>query len=200
VPTGVFDGVNYVALGHLHGRAALSETVRYSGSPIAYSFSEVNQHKGSWLVDLDADGVRAVDFVPAPVTRPLVILRGPLEQLLADPAHEAAEAAYCQVTLTDAERPRAAMERLRMRFPHTLMLSFEPEGAATSLRDYTSRVRGRNDLDVCCDFVQHVRGGTAATQAERDLLQQSLEAVRDGDAESVRPDSSRPARRDAGAA
>ena len=52
------------------------------------------------------------------------------------------------------------MERLRGRFPHTLMLAFEPEGAATPLRDYTARVRGRSDLDVCCDFVQHVRGGS----------------------------------------
>jgi len=201
VPTAVFDGVDYVALGHLHGRTTLAETIRYSGSPIAYSFSEVNQRKGSWLVELDADGVRQVDFVAAPVTRPLAILRGRLDDLLADPMHEGAETAYCQVTLTDTERPRAAMDRLRSRFPHTLMLTFEPEGAATSLRDYTSRVRGRSDLDVCCDFVEHVRGGSPATVAERDLLQQALEAARDGDAETARPDTRRgPARRDAGAA
>jgi exonuclease SbcD len=197
VPTGVFAGVDYVALGHLHGRTTLTETVRYSGSPIAYSFSEVNQTKGSWLVDLDADGVRRVDFVAAPVTRPLAILRGPLEELLADPAHATAESAYCQVTLTDTVRPRAAMERLRARFPHTLMLAFEPAGAPTALRDYTSRVRGRSDLDVCCDFVQHVRGGNGPTEAERALLEQALEAVRDGDAESVRPAA---VRRESGAA
>ena len=53
VPVSAFDGVDYVALGHLHGRQRMSETVRYSGSPIAYSFSEVGQVKGSWLVDLD---------------------------------------------------------------------------------------------------------------------------------------------------
>jgi exonuclease SbcD len=201
VPVGVFDGVDYVALGHLHGRTTLSETVRYSGSPIAYSFSEVNQTKGSWLVDLDAAGARQVEFVPAPVTRPLAILRGSLDELLADPAHVAAESAYCQVTLTDVERPRAAMERLRGRFPHTLMLAFEPEGAATPLRDYSARVRGRSDLDVCCDFVRHVRGGRGPSEQERELLQQALEAVRDGDAEAVRPArTDRQSRRDSGAA
>jgi exonuclease SbcD len=135
--------------------------------------------------------------VAAPVTRPLAILRGPLEDLLADPAHATAESAYCQVTLTDTERPRGAMERLRARFPHTLMLAFEPAGAPTALRDYTSRVRGRSDLDVCCDFVQHVRGGTGPSEAERDLLEQAVEAVRGGDAESVRPAA---VRRDSGAA
>jgi exonuclease SbcD len=187
VPTSVFDGVDYVALGHLHGRTTLSETVRYSGSPIAYSFSEVHQPKGSWLLDLDAHGVAAVEFVPAPVTRPLAVLRGPLPELLADPSLAGAEASYCQVTLTDAERPRSAMERVRARFPHTLMLSFEPEGVPTTLRDYASRVRGRSDLDICCDFVRHVRGGAQPTEEERVLLEQALEAVRDGDAEAPRP-------------
>jgi exonuclease SbcD len=197
VPTDVFDGVDYVALGHLHGRTTLTETLRYSGSPIAYSFSEVNQRKGSWLVDLEQDGVRRVDFVDAPVTRPLALLRGRIDDLLTDPAHAAAESAYCQVTLTDAERPRAAMDRLRGRFPHTLVLTFEPEGVATSLRDYATRVRGRDDLDVCCDFLEHVRGGAVALPVERELLQAALEAVRDGDRESVRPAA---ARRDVGAA
>ena len=192
VPTGVFDGVDYVALGHLHGRTTLAETLRYSGSPIAYSFSEVNQHKGSWLVDLDETGVRRVEFVAAPVTRPLALLRGRIDDLLSDPAHAAAEAAYCQVTLTDTERPRAAMDRLRARFPHTLVLTFEPEGAATSLRDYTARVRGRADLDVCCDFLEHVRGGSAATEAERDLVQAALEAVREVDRETVRTEPRTP--------
>src|SRR5690348_14833624 len=55
VPVGVFDGIDYVALGHLHGKQTLRQNVQYSGSPLAYSFSEATQHKGSWLVDLGAD-------------------------------------------------------------------------------------------------------------------------------------------------
>ena len=51
VPLDLFDGFDYVALGHLHGRAVLSDSVRYSGSPLAYSFSEADHLKGSWLVD-----------------------------------------------------------------------------------------------------------------------------------------------------
>ena len=56
VPTSLFDGVDYTALGHLHGRHTLTETIRYSGSPMAYSFSEAEHRKGSWLVELDAAG------------------------------------------------------------------------------------------------------------------------------------------------
>lgn len=56
VPSGVFDGVDYVALGHLHGSQAISERVRYSGSPLPYSFSESAHRKTMWLIDLGAAG------------------------------------------------------------------------------------------------------------------------------------------------
>ncbi len=65
VPLELFDGIDYTALGHLHGRATLTDSVRYSGSPVAYSFSEADHVKGSWLVDLDAGGLADVRFVPS---------------------------------------------------------------------------------------------------------------------------------------
>src|SRR5438094_380072 len=54
VPGSVFDGIDYAALGHLHGPQRLAEHLRYSGSPLAYSFSEAAHRKSVWLVDLDA--------------------------------------------------------------------------------------------------------------------------------------------------
>ena len=128
VPLELFDGIDYVALGHLHGAARLSATVRYSGSPLAYSFSEAGHPKGSWLVDLGAEGVLETEQVPAPRPRPLAVLRGDLDAVLADPALAAHEGPWLQVTLTDAARPSHAMERLRTRFPHTLSLAFAPAG------------------------------------------------------------------------
>jgi exonuclease SbcD len=178
VPVDVFAGVDYVALGHLHGRQRLTDTVRYSGTPLPYSFSEHAHTKGSWLVDLDGSGVRLVEPVPSPVPRPLALLRGRLDDLLADPRHLDAEAAWCHVTLTDPVRPREAMARLRQRFPHALVLCFEPDLAAAPVQDYATRVRGQNALDVCCGFVEHVRSGVAADQAERNLLAAALEGAR----------------------
>ena len=179
VPQAVFDGVDYVALGHLHGRQRLRETVRYSGSPLAYSFSEAAHTKGSWIVDLGPSGVAAVLSLPAPVPRPLALLRGHLDDLLVDPAHLPAEQAWCQVVLTDAVRPRGAMARLQLRFPHTLSLGFEPDGALARTADYASRVRGRSEIDVCCGFLEHVRGAGAG-EAERALLARALEQSRLG--------------------
>jgi exonuclease SbcD len=176
VSTATFDGFDYVALGHLHGRHTLSEAVRYSGSPLAYSFSEADQRKGSWLVDLGADGRVRAEFVDAPVPRPLARLSGTLEQLLADPAHSAAERAWVQATLTDPVRPAQAMARLQARFPHAVALSFAPAGGDAPRERRT--VQGRSDHEIAVDFVAAVRG-EAASSAERDLLQLACDACAD---------------------
>jgi DNA repair protein SbcD/Mre11 len=173
----VFEQANYVALGHLHGPQRIAETVRYCGSPIALSFSEANQRKGSVLVDL-CPGALTTEAIPAPVARSLAILRGDLEDLLRDPRHRRAESAYCQITLTDAVRPLGAMDRLRRRFPHTLVLALEPACAQVIPRTRAASLRQRSDLDLCCDFLSHVRGGNGASQPERALLATAVEGSR----------------------
>ena len=164
VPTSVFTGVDYTALGHLHGRHTLGESVRYSGSPLAYSFSEAGHTKGSWLVDLGPAGVCATQFVPAPVPRRLARLRGDLDALLADNRHTGLEDAWLAVTLTDERRPLLAMDRLRARFPHTLTLGFEPRGSGRGRGPVLPRVDGRSDFDIALGFVAEVRELEATTE------------------------------------
>ncbi|HQD67932.1 MAG TPA: exonuclease SbcCD subunit D C-terminal domain-containing protein, partial [Ornithinibacter sp.] len=120
----------------------------------------------------------SVESVEAPVERPLAVLRGTLEEVLADPRHRAAESAWCQVTLTDSIRPLGAMDQVHRRFPHTLELRFDPQGLAVPLRPYAARAASRSDLDVCCDFLEHVRGGRGASEQERELLAQAVEESR----------------------
>ena len=176
VAVGLFDGIDYTALGHLHGRATLGDSVRYSGSPIAYSFSEAGHLKGSWLVELDARGVGGTTFVEAPVPRALARLEGTLESLLADPALASAETAWVQATLIDPARPAAAMERLRARFPHALALRFAPTGAEP--RAVRMPSEGISAHAITLSFVEHVRGGPA-TEAEVALLDEALSCCPD---------------------
>lgn len=190
VPASVFDGVAYAALGHLHRPQQVGDLVRYSGSPVAMSFSEAGQRKGSLLVDLAADGAVTVEQVDAPVERPLAVLRGTLEELLADPAHAPVEGAYVQATLTDAVRPRRAMEQLRVRFPHTLSLQLDPEGEVVEAPRRPGVVSGRRTIDVCTDFVADVRGGEVSA-AERRLLTEAVDGSRS--ARSAREDEGRAA-------
>jgi exonuclease SbcD len=174
VSASVFEGIDYVALGHLHGRQRISDQVRYSGSPLAYSFSERRHTKGAWLVDLATDGVRSVTFVAAPVPRRLGVLRGRLEDLLGAAEHAEHEQSWLAVTLTDPRRPADAMRRLRRRFPHTLVVAFEPERSRDDQVDVLPRVTGRSDLQVAESFVADVRG-EPADAAELALLQRACD-------------------------
>lgn len=184
VPRDVFAGMDYVALGHIHRPMELSPGVRYSGSPVAMSFSEAGQIKSSVGLELDGDHV-STRLIPAPVHRPIARLRGTLAQLLSDPALAHDESAWCEVTLTDASRPSAAMEQIRRRFPHTLTLGFDQPTIPMARRSYADRVRGRSDVDLCCDFTQHVRGGAATTEQEQAVWRAALEASRaDQDADA----------------
>jgi exonuclease SbcD len=179
VPLDLFEGFGYTALGHLHGRQELSPAVRYSGSPLAYSFSEAKHKKGGWLVEVDADGIGEVREVLWDAPRTLAVLRGKLDDLLASEDFAWAEDAYCQITLTDAARPAQAMDRLRGRFPDTLVLGFDPDGpGAAPKASYSSRLaEAEDDLSVCCGFLEHVRS-RPASDAEAAVLAGALEAVR----------------------
>jgi len=177
VPAGTFAGFSYVALGHLHGQQTLAPQLRYSGSPLPYSFSEASHRKGSWLVELDATGVSRAERVPAPTYRRLSLLRGRLADLLGSAEHTPYEDDFVSVTLTDPSRPEGPMDALRTRFPHILVLGFEPDGAVPDAGCYRARVAGRDDRAVAEEFVQHVRN-TPATDGERRLLSDAFEAVR----------------------
>jgi exonuclease SbcD len=179
VPRSVFDGVDYAALGHLHGAQRLSESVRYSGSPLPFSFSEEHHTKAMLMVELGAAPGAPVQVtpVPTPVHRPLARITGRMDDLLTGDRWTAFEGHYLQVTLTDPSRPREPMERLRHRFPHVLVLGFAPEtGSDGPVASYAERMRGRTDLEVTTDFVAHVRG--PAEPAEVALLAEALEGAR----------------------
>ncbi|MET9322758.1 exonuclease SbcCD subunit D [Streptomyces sp. NPDC003038] len=184
VPASVFDGVDYAALGHLHGCQTINERVRYSGSPLAYSFSEADHRKTMWLVDLGAEGeIVSAERIDTPVPRALGRLRGRLDDLLEDPAYAAYEDSWVEATLTDPVRPEDPMARLAARFPHTLSLAFDPEGRAEqSGASYAQRLKGRSDQEIAEDFVAHVRGGGPADEAERTVLRGAFDDVRAQDA------------------
>ncbi len=171
VPGSVFDGVDYVALGHLHGPQTLAGHLRYSGSPLAYSFSETRQRKSVWLVELDADGLAEVRRHELPVPRRLAMLRGELADLLSDPGHDDLTEHFLSFTVTDRVRPIDAMRKLRERFPHAVHLDWQPEGGhdGAALK-YAEAVRGRSDVEITRSFLEDCRGSAPSESEERLVL------------------------------
>ncbi|WP_410660829.1 exonuclease SbcCD subunit D [Amycolatopsis sp. lyj-112] len=177
VPGSVFDGVDYVALGHLHGPQTLAEHLRYSGSPLAYSFSETRQRKSVWLVDLDAEGLAEVRRHELPVPRHLAMLKGELADLLANPEHDGLTEHFLSFTVTDRVRPVDAMRKLRERFPHAVHLDWQPEGGHDGLAlKYADAVRGRSDVEITRSFLEDCRG-SAPTESEERLVLAALGAA-----------------------
>jgi exonuclease SbcD len=177
VPPFAFAGADYVALGHIHAPQAVGGVGRYAGSPLPFSFSEAGHRKSVALVEVAAGARPSVELIEAPVDRPLATLRGTLDELLADPALRAHEDAWVQATLTDPVRPADAMERLRRRFPHAVVLQFDPQGDRAVVGESYQRLRGLGDEELVRRFVSDVRGREADDE-ELALLQDALTARR----------------------
>lgn len=181
VPLSVFDGPDYVALGHIHGRQQLSERVRYAGAPLHYSFGEQHKPRGSWLVELDADGFASAEWLDLPVPRRLVTLTGTLDEILsADNVVAHADDWVCAI-YTDTLPQTEPMRRLRERYPHCAMVQHQPAAtSATDVRSYSERLRtAATDTDRIEAFLEHVRAGHGPTEREAELIREVLDdAVR----------------------
>ena len=184
VPAGVLGGIDYLALGHLHGCQDLTRSVGapawYSGSPLAFSFSERSHRKSVLLVELGAPGVEgeraevAVRRIETPVPRRLTELRGTLEEILARRDEHAGD--WLKAVVTDPARPAHLQEQLREAYPHLLLTEYAPEGRAASAGTPVVR-REQNPLEVMDEFLAHVTGGDP-TAAEHDVLERAYSAVR----------------------
>ena len=175
-PSEVFDGVDYVALGHLHGPQKITvphstTLMRYSGSPLAFSIKEKDHKKSTVLLDFGAEGVPTFELIPAPVPRPLKELTGTMAELLdvdADVETKNVQWADAWVVLrvTDATYPESMQSRLRERFAHVLGVHYV--GAAASATGSAPVVtESMSTLDVAKQFVEFV---TSAPPNEEESL------------------------------
>ena len=180
VPLSVFDGPDYVALGHIHGRAQLSPRAHYSGAPLHYSFSEAGKPRGAWLVDLDATGLAGTRWVDLPVPRRLTVLTGTLDELVRDDAHTPFESDWISAVLTDDVRPLDAMRRLQERFPNAAALEYRPTTNHTRGTSYGERIKAQGDTEVVAGFLELVRNGVGPSEAERVLIAEVIAEASSG--------------------
>ena len=127
VDAGVFEGIDYVALGHIHGPQCIeSERIRYCGTPLKYSFSEASHEKSVTVAELKEKGNLEIHVVPLIPKRDLRELRGDYMELTARSSYEGSNTDdYLHITLTDEEDIPDAMAKLRVIYPNLMKLDYD---------------------------------------------------------------------------
>lgn len=158
VAAGIFDGFDYVALGHLHRpQQAGSPRIHYAGSLLKYSFAEVDHSKSVNLVELDATGGCTVERLALPPWRDLRVIEGALDEIIAAAATDAAREDYILARLSDRGALLDAMGKLRTAYPNALAIerpALEGEGNGRAGADHR-RVRIQ---DLFASFYAEVSG------------------------------------------
>lgn len=172
-----FDGFDYVALGHIHSPQKVGrETIRYSGSLLKYSFSEVNNDKSAPVVTFGAKGEVSVAFAPLKPLRDMRHIKGKMEQLL-EKKYIKAPDDYVFVTLTDEETVNEAMGIFRQYYPNTMKISYDNahtrEMEQTAL---TESAQERTFSELVSDFYRMMYGCDISDEEMKIMQEAAKEA------------------------
>jgi exonuclease SbcD len=186
-PSNIFTGVDYVAMGHLHGAQVISTpensptVVKYSGSPLPYSFSEEKHNKSVTLIDIPTSGPVTYENISTPVPGPLLTITGELEHLLSNSQFNEVETHWIRAVITDPTRQERTRERLLERFTNLKHIEFMPQGGPTMLSIH-ERLDPQNTppIEIAAGFVAHVSNGEIS-DPQRILFQGAIESVNASD-------------------
>ena len=152
-----FDSFDYVAMGHVHGAQKLiKETVRYAGSPLKYSFSEVFQKKSLPLIEIKEKNNIHVDLIPLTPLHDMRKIKGKLNDLISqDIASFGDVNDYLHVVLTDEDYVIDAIGKLRKVYPNVLKIDYDNERTKDNINlknSVSGDVTKRSELDIFKEF------------------------------------------------
>lgn len=182
VDASVFDGFDYVALGHIHGPQHIGkETVRYCGTPLKYSFSEAGHVKSVTVVTLGGKGGVQVRTVPLKPRRDLREIRGTYDELTLMKNYEGtATEDYLHVTLTDEDYVPDALARLRTIYPNIMKLDYDNKRTrASSVIAAEEEMEKKSGIELFSDFYA-AQNGQPLSEEQRKFSEELLESLKEG--------------------
>lgn len=150
---------DYVALGHIHrGQRVGADHIRYAGSPLKYSFSEVLHKKGVVVIELKEKGEVSIHEVPLIPYRDMRAIKGELSELMSDEiVHAANPEDYLQVTLTDKRELVDPIGKLRTVYPNVCHLILEKNiRHDTQIDSISKEMTKRSVMEIFEEFYQKV--------------------------------------------
>ena len=180
VPASVFEGFDYVALGHIHKPQQVNPFVRYSGSPMAYSFGkEERQEKSVTLIDTAS---MTQEVVPLPLLHRWTTLTDSYEVLLAGEYPEEIREGYVRLNVTDTAVGLDMLSRLRQVYPNALVVAgktYDGEDTTITLTMEQLEQMESDPAEVFKSFCREEMGQEATDH----FLQLFAQAVEEADAE-----------------
>lgn len=169
VPAEIFDHFSYTALGHLHrSQSAGGDSIRYSGTPLAYSFSEEGP-KSIVSIDMAAGGVCKVETIPVGVGRRVCTIRGTIEELVDPDRFPAAKDQFVRAEITNRDTVLDAKARLADVYPFVVEVQLLPEGAQPVSGAAPVAISHFEPIDVVRNFWE-IAEGEPPTEAVEDAL------------------------------
>lgn len=180
VDVSVFAPFDYVALGHLHGPQSIGEErVRYCGTPLKYSFSEVRHQKSVTVIELEEKGTLNLRAVPLTPKRDMVELRGGFAQISSPAFYEQVDRdAYVRVILTDENDIYGAMGQLRSIYPNLMRLDYDNLRTRSGTAELEEADVKRNPLELFEEFYQQ-QNHQPMSEEQRGYLAELLEAIQE---------------------
>ncbi len=169
----VFENFDYVALGHIHGPQYISrETIRYCGTPLKYSFSEIRHNKSVTVVDMNEKGNINIKKIPLTPKRDMREIRGNFEDITKKEYYEKINKDdYMHIILTDENDVNDAIGKLRVVYPNIMKLDYDNKRTRSEFTlEALEDVKDRNPVDLFSEFYESQNGQTMSDEQREFIL------------------------------
>ena len=174
----VFDGFDYVALGHIHSPQNVRKNIRYCGTPLKYSASEISHKKSVTIIDLKEKGDTEISTVPLNPMRDVMELRGRYDELMARSYYEQLDTdGFFYITLTDDTDIPNVMHKLRTVYHNIVQLSFDNNRTRT-VSEVTAAVHtdSKTPFELVAELFKE-QNGTDMTEEQSEYIKDIIDSI-----------------------
>lgn len=175
----VFDAFDYVALGHIHGPQRISrDTVRYCGTPLKYSFSEVNHEKSVTVLELKEKGNVVISTKALEPLHDMREIRGSYNDITDRNNYVGTNVEdYMHITLTDEDDIPSAMEKLRSIYPNLMKLDYDNTRTRNNVTvGAAQNVESKSPLELFREFYE-LQNGSELSEQQLEYVQELMEEI-----------------------
>ena len=181
IDAAVFTPFDYTALGHIHSPQNVgTDRVRYCGTPLKYSFSEVDQEKSITVVELEKQGTVRTSLLPLKPLRDMRKLRGTYLELTDRSFYrDMNREDYIQVTLTDEDDVPDGLQKLRVIYPNIMQLLYDNQRTKTTQEvDAAQAVEKKTEMELFYEFYE-LQNNQPMTKQQKDFAEQLIREIKE---------------------